>query len=213
MRGPVSIGADECEVFATIISHFQPKHCFMIGNGFGLSSAFIALAMEAHNGQSVITLDNCQEGNGARCFQTAEQLRQRLACRFLKHKLGVSPQDIAQVVEANAYDLVFIDGDHSHPQASRDFDGVRALVPHSGIIVWHDYWLRGVAESVAAAQQAGYHCLQIPSSSEMVLGTRDDAVLSQLQSLFPAAVPPAPFRYLPPRIVFLRATLKSLLAR
>ena len=46
--GPVSIGEDECFILATLIARLRPAHCFVIGNGFWLSSAFIAKMMEAN---------------------------------------------------------------------------------------------------------------------------------------------------------------------
>src|SRR5262245_56395794 len=73
--GPVSIGEDECLILGTLITHFTPARCFVIGNGFGLSSVFIARMMEANGGESVITLDSKKEGDGERCFETAERLR------------------------------------------------------------------------------------------------------------------------------------------
>src|SRR5688572_15930649 len=56
--GPVSIGEDECLILGRLIARFRPARCFIIGNGFGFSSAFIAKMMEANEGVSVITLDS-----------------------------------------------------------------------------------------------------------------------------------------------------------
>lgn len=211
--GPVSIGEDECLMLATLIGRFRPAHCFVIGNGFGLSSAFIAKMMEANGGLSVTTLDSKVEGDGERCFDTAETLRVRMACRILRNEHGVSPHDVERTAGGLSYDLIFIDGDHAHPQPTLDFHGVQHLLAPSGILLWHDYWLAGVAESVTEARRNGYRCVKVNSSCEMVFGTRDDSVFRDIEALFEDAETPRPRRHPWGRFVlsrsFLWATLSS----
>jgi len=188
--GPVSIGEDECLILGCLISRFRPARCFIIGNGFGFSSAFIAKMMEANGGVSVVTLDNMAEGDGRRCFETAAQLRSRLDCRILHSKVGVSPQDIDSAAGPFTYDLILIDGDHAHPQVINDFRGVQHLVGSRTILCWHDYWLPGVFESVAEAQRVGYRCLKVNSSCELAFGTREVEVFREIGLLFGDAEPP-----------------------
>jgi predicted O-methyltransferase YrrM len=193
--GPMSLGEDECRAFGHLIEGFRPANCFIIGNAFGMSSVFITKMMEANGGQSVITLDSKSEGDGKRCFQAAATLRERIKCRILTNKHGWSPRDIAAAVEDPTYDLIFIDGDHSHPQVTRDLEGVQPLVRAETILCWHDYWLAGVPESVEAAVRLGYRCLKVNTSCEMVFGTRSADNFRRLQSLFPTAeVPRKRFR-------------------
>jgi predicted O-methyltransferase YrrM len=188
--GPVSIGEDECVLLGRLIARFRPANCFIIGNGFGLSSALIAKAMEANGGVSVVTLDNTREGDGQRCFETAEQLRIRMDCRILHTKVGTSPQDVDTAAGTALYDLVLIDGGHVHPQVINDFRGIRHLVRTESILCWHDCWLPGVFESVAEAQRSGYRCLRVNSSCEMAFGTRDEALFRELELLFDQAETP-----------------------
>jgi predicted O-methyltransferase YrrM len=188
--GPVSIGEDECLILGELIARFRPGNCFIIGNGFGLSSAFIAKMMETNGGVSVITLDSMGEGDGQRCFETAEQLRIRMDCGILHSKQGISPQDIDNAVESTWYDLILIDGDHSHPQVINDFRGIQHLLRKESILCWHDSWLAGVFESVAEAQRVGYQCVKVNSSCEMAFGTRDDAVFREIGRLFDDAEVP-----------------------
>lgn len=215
--GPVSIGEDECLILGKLIARFRPASCFIIGNGFGFSSAFIAKMMEAHGGESVITLDSMAEGDGQRCFATAEQLRVRLDCRILRSKQGISPQDIDQAAERARYDLILIDGDHAHPQVIDDFRGVQHLVGNQSILCWHDYWLAGVFESVAEAQRVGYRCLKVNSSCELVFGTRDPAVFREIGLLFDDAGPPTRRSHPRARLMLARSfvwsTIKTHLAR
>jgi hypothetical protein len=113
-----------------------------------------------------------------------------MQCRLLKNKWGWSPQDIPGAVEDESYDLIFIDGDHSHPQVTRDFEGVQPLVRDTTILCWHDFWMAGVPESVQAAQAAGYRCIKVNSSCEMVFGTRSAAVFERIVSLYTNSEPP-----------------------
>jgi predicted O-methyltransferase YrrM len=182
--GPVSLGEDECIVFGRLVREFKPRNCFIIGNAFGMSSVFIAKTMEQNGGQSVITLDSKSEGEGERCFQTAAELGRRMGCRILANKAGWSPQDIPNAVESTSYDLIFIDGDHSHPQVTRDLHGVMHLVRDDTILCWHDYWLAGVPESVAEAQKLGVRCVKVNSSCEIVFGTRSAEVFRRIQAVF-----------------------------
>jgi hypothetical protein len=156
---------------------------------------------------TIITLDSKVEGDGERCFETAEQLRIRLDCRLLRNEYGVSPQDIDKTGGGRSYDLVFIDGDHAHPQPTRDFRGVQHHLRQSGVLLWHDYWLAGVSESVTAALQSGYRCVKVNSSCEMVLGTRGDAVFRAIEALFDDAETPRPRRHPWARVLLSRSFL------
>ena len=186
--GPMSLGEDECLIIGRAIREIRPKTCFIIGNAFGMSSVFIAKMMEHYDGKSVITLDSKSEGDGERCFEAAGKLNEKMNCRLLRNKVGWSPQDINNVVEENSYDLIFIDGDHSHPQVTRDLEGVQHLARPDTVVLWHDYWLAGVPESVSAAQQMGYHCVKVNSSCEMVFGTKDEGLFNRIQSLYPQKI-------------------------
>ena len=206
--GPVSIGEDECLLLGQVIARFKPSNCFILGNGFGLSSAFVAMMMQASGGRSVVTLDDLSEGDGRRCFETAEELRHRLDCRILRNQRGTSPRDLNRAVDSVSYDLVFIDGDHSHPQVIDDCRGLQPLLRADSILCWHDYWLRGVSESVAEAERTGYRCLKVNSSSEMAFGTRDDAVFRAIAALFPdAEAPPVRRRHPLARLTLSRSYL------
>jgi predicted O-methyltransferase YrrM len=195
MLSPISIGDDECLVFGRLVEAFRPAHALVIGNGFGLSSAYLAHAMRAHGGASVLTLDSQGEGDGARCAEVARRLTADLDLRLLRNKRGTSPADLPAAIEAPAHQLVFIDGCHFHPQVTRDFEAALAYASADALFVWHDYWIDGVARSVAAARRRGLLTLCLPTSCEMVVGTRDLGAFARLRELFPAGeqeVPPRP---------------------
>jgi predicted O-methyltransferase YrrM len=190
--GPISIGEDECATFGRVIAAFRPARCFMIGNAFGLSSAFIAKAMELHGGVEVVTLDNQSEGDGALCVAVACALRDRLGAHLLVNRIGASPQDVPAAAGATLYDLVFIDGLHMHPQVTRDLEAVQPLLHAESIVCWHDYWLPGIPESVTRARALGFQCWKVNTSCEVVFGTRSAAGFARLQALFPAGELPVP---------------------
>lgn len=121
---PISIGEDECAVFGKLIEQFRPENTFIIGNAFGFSSCYIADAMRQYGGQSVITLDSEVEGRGQDCAAVARRLANVMELSLLKNKKGSSPNDTAWAAEGKNFDLVFIDGDHSDPQVTRDFEGI-----------------------------------------------------------------------------------------
>lgn len=186
---PISIGEDECLAFGKLIEHFRFEHCYIIGNAFGLSSAYIADVMKQHGGKSVVTLDNQSEGAGQKTAGIAQALADKLDLSdILKNKKGSAPQDIAATVEQPFYDLIFIDGLHRHPQVTHDFDGMLPYAPENGIVVFHDSWIIGVPEAVARAKQCGFRCLWVPTSCEMIFATRDAKRFAELCTLFPAGV-------------------------
>jgi predicted O-methyltransferase YrrM len=186
---PISIGEDECLVFGKLIEAFRPEHCYIIGNAFGFSSAYIADVMKRMGGKSVITLDNQSEGAGQKAAAIAQALSDALGVsELLKNKKGSAPADIPVTVEQKAYDLVFIDGLHRHPQVTHDFDGVLPYCDERGIVVFHDSWIIGVPEAVQRAKERGFRCLWVPTSCEMILATRDPERWQRLQALFPNGV-------------------------
>jgi predicted O-methyltransferase YrrM len=185
---PISIGEDECAVFGRLIEQFRPQHAFIVGNAFGFSSCYIAEVMRQQGGQKVITLDCEVEGRGRDCATVARQLASNLELNLLVNKKGRSPADTAWAVEDNPQDLVFIDGDHSHPQVTRDFESILPFTHPQTIFVWHDFWWSGILPCLRVAQDHGLRWLWLPTSCEMVLGVRDEAVFENLQSMFPTGV-------------------------
>jgi predicted O-methyltransferase YrrM len=186
---PISIGEDECLVFGKLIEAFEPEHCYIIGNAFGFSSAYIADVMKRHGGKSCVTLDNQSEGAGQKAAGIAQGLVDALELReILRNKKGSAPQDIASTAEQRLYDLIFIDGLHRHPQVTHDLEGMLPYCGPETIVVFHDSWIIGVPEAVDRAKQAGFRCLWIPTSCEMILATKSPERWLQLVSLFPEGV-------------------------
>lgn len=188
--GPVSFGEDECVSIGRFVNEFRPSNCFIIGNAFGMSSVYIAKAMEACGGSSVITLDNKSEGDGERCATVAEKLRERMQAHLLENRYGWSPNDILSTTEGKKFDFLLIDGLHAHPQVTDDYHGALNVLHDQSIICWHDYWLAGVPESVATAESEGFLCTKVNTSGELVFGTRDKSVFDRIQATFPEAEAP-----------------------
>jgi predicted O-methyltransferase YrrM len=196
---PISIGEDECALFTKLIAALRPHTCFIVGNAFGFSSVHIALAMQDHGGDQVVTLDAETEGDGASCAHIARALADRLDVPILRNKKGFSPEDIPLAVEAAHYDLIFLDGCHGHPAVTRDFRGTLPYSHDETVFVWHDFWFPGVRHGVREAMDEGFRCLWVPTSCEMVLGTRSEARFQELCALFPEGDPDPDRHYRPLR--------------
>jgi predicted O-methyltransferase YrrM len=185
---PISIGEDECTVFGRLIERFRPEHAFIVGNAFGFSSCYVADVMRQHGGASVVTLDSEVEGKGRDCATVARRLADAMELSLLRNKKGRSPNDTAWAVETERHNLVFIDGDHSHPQVTRDFEGILPFTDSRTIFVWHDFWLSGIYPCLQLAVRHGFRWLWLPTSCEMVLGVRDEQIFTELQTMFPESV-------------------------
>jgi predicted O-methyltransferase YrrM len=183
---PISVGEDECMAFGRLVRGMRPEHCFIIGNAFGLSSAYIAHVMKQHGGKTVVTLDDQSEGNGQRCAKIAQELADRVGVGdILTNKKGRSPENTKEAAGDRKYDLIFIDGLHRHPQVTYDFDGVQPIAEDRTVFVWHDGWIPGIPESVEAAKRQGVQCLWLPTSCEIIVGSRNADVFKRLQDIFP----------------------------
>lgn len=205
---PISIGEDECAVFGRLIETLEPETCFIVGNAFGFSSVYIALAMQDHGGREVVTLDAETEGDGSSCAWIARELTERIDLPILTNKKGFSPQDVPGAVGSDHYDLIFIDGYHGHPAVTDDFYGTLPYAHDETVFVWHDFWFAGVRHSVARALEEGFRCLWIPTSCEMVLGTRSPERFERLRERFPAG-DDDPLRHFHPARYILKWTIRS----
>ena len=136
----------------------------------------------------MVTLDSEVEGRGRDCAAVARRLADALQLSLLKNKKGRSPEDTAWAVETQCHDLVFIDGDHRHPQVMRDFEGILPYTDEHTIFVWHDFWMTGIVPCLRLAERHGMKWLGLPTSCEMILGTRDAAIFADLQSMFPESI-------------------------
>lgn len=186
---PISIGEDECLVFGRLIEEIRPQHALIIGNAFGLSSAYIAEVMRAHGGCSVTTLDDESEGQGERVAAISRALTKSMGLSdILHHRKGASPQDIAASVDQKSFELIFVDGLHRHPQVMHDFLGILPYCRDDTVVVFHDGWIIGVPEAVRAAKRQGFHCWWVPTSCEMILATRSARRFAALKNTFPRGV-------------------------
>jgi len=182
---PISIGEDECAVFGALIHRFHPKQAFIVGNAFGFSAAYIALAMRDAGAEHVIAMDAETEGDGPQNANVARGLARLLKVELLRIKKGFSPQDTPKAVDASHYDLIFIDGNHYAPFVRNDLNGVLPYLHDDSVVVFHDFFLEGVRDGVKAAIDAGLRCLWLPTSCEMVVATRSEKRFAELRALFP----------------------------
>lgn len=184
MASPISMGEDELALLAALVELVQPERAFMIGNAFGLSGAVLARAL-AGCGGTLTTLDAASEGDGPRCDAVARQLREHLGLEETwRIEIGWSPLDVPRVVE-EPVQLCIIDGEHSHPQVTRDLEACLPHLTDDAVVVWHDHWIPGIPESVAVARERGFFTWWLPTSCEVVLGTRDPERFEALRARWP----------------------------
>jgi predicted O-methyltransferase YrrM len=118
------------------IAQFNPwRHALVIGNAFGFST-FVIAALSP--GCSVDAIDAEVEGseNGLGSLVT----RQIANLHFSGVQLtkGFSPQDLDKACHANAYDFIFIDGEHTNDQLVADFKGIIDRRSRPGVVYCHD---------------------------------------------------------------------------
>jgi hypothetical protein len=137
---------EDYEALAAIALCFRPSRIFEIGTHLGITSDFfLGLLPECH----VISI----------CYQNPLWRFLGRSCnnsRLPKEKMGSEVSDehrsrFTQIYgdshklnsnlllkDYGRFDLVFIDGDHSHAGVSHDTELAKEIISDSGIICWHD---------------------------------------------------------------------------
>ncbi|MGH8048810.1 MAG: O-methyltransferase [Chthoniobacterales bacterium] len=118
-------------VLALISSAFVKKQVLEVGTSYGESALLFAL--NSPDEASIVTLD-IQTDNptvGMRFRGTAASKKIKPVCSTLT--------DLLPTLEPKSFDLIFIDGDHSHAGVMADTMAAIQLVRPGGVICWHDY--------------------------------------------------------------------------
>lgn len=86
--------------------------------------------------------------------------------------VGSSPQDLGRARDAagGAFDMVFVDGDHSFEGVQRDLEGIRPYLAKGAAILLHDAYHPPVARAIALAPEMGYQPCGV------IARTRNDGV-------------------------------------
>ena len=174
---PSTLMEDEIEFLGQLIDRIEARNILIIGNGMGLSTAFIGWVAKPGK---VTVVENKSVGKGDLCFETSMTF-------FAKEKLtnislidGASPEAIPKF--RKKLDLVFIDGDHGWPAPLKDWQEVKKYITEDTVILWHDYHIKGVSRSLAkAVAEDGLFYRELHTSGRMVISSLSKARLEELE--------------------------------
>jgi predicted O-methyltransferase YrrM len=113
------------------------RSVLVIGNSFGWSTLALALA---HPDARVVAIDAGVDEYSVEGIALTNRLAARLGVRA-EAVAGRSPEDVAPVLDRLGlapFDLVFVDGLHTHEQMHADWDAVRPHLADPCIVLCHD---------------------------------------------------------------------------
>jgi len=121
--------------FEMIAKCIDCKKIYIIGNSFGLSTFFIA---DVFPQASIDVIDAEAEGLDV---QEGSNVTRRIASEDFPNvqlTIGYSPQDVAKAMRFEKYNLIFIDGYHSHEQVMLDYNIMLPYAESDCVIYFHD---------------------------------------------------------------------------
>ncbi len=169
-RVPSEMSIEERLFLFAFIRGTRPQRVLEIGSRHGGSAAIISCAMEDNGRGQVIGID---PGPDITVKKSLFHGRFHLISR-------PSPEAIPEAYQvANGFfDLVFIDGLHTHRQCAADLAGSLPYLADGGYVLFHDAFHLGVSESIRQALESdprlhdcGYMCVR-PYTDEPLLSYR-----------------------------------------
>jgi Methyltransferase domain len=122
-------------LFAAMSRVCTPSSIFIIGNAFGCATFILADLFPA--AQIDVIDANCEGADNS----TGSDLTRRIAAADFPNvqlTTGYSPQDVSKATRSEKYQFVFIDGLHTNEQMFADFEGIRALLDTTAVVLFHD---------------------------------------------------------------------------
>lgn len=178
---PYSCTDEEGMILHETIATENLKSGFEIATAFGYSTLFAAIALKRNTGQ-IQTLDCYVEEKTDRDDYSPEEMKAAVALvrsevaegkypnglSIAKHcaaaanvfdtinyHVGLSPNDVAPVLNGRTIDYAFIDGGHIGEQPLLDFRAVEPFLgPRCAVFFHDDYATLGVAAAIAAAEKS-----------------------------------------------------------
>jgi predicted O-methyltransferase YrrM len=131
------IALAEIAFFEALCERLHPRRIFIVGNAFGWSTLALGLI---NREARVVAIDYCPRPAEEQGIEVTNALARRagLNARAVK---GKSPDDVAAICAREfdgPLDLVFIDGGHTNPQQTLDFNACRAVAAPQAVFVLHD---------------------------------------------------------------------------
>jgi len=144
----VAGGVSSCdlELFTQLSTRLDPRRIFVVGNAYGLST----LALAAVFPRAAIDVIDAEVWGS--WVATGTSLTRKIVAEGdldVQLVVGSSPLDTPAALRGRAYDLVFIDGKHTHRHMVDDFRGIRPYLAMWSLVILHDVALCGLQAGVA----------------------------------------------------------------
>jgi predicted O-methyltransferase YrrM len=134
---------------------FAPARIFVVGNAFGYSAFVLA---EIFPDAGIDVIDAGIEGT---CNQLGNDVTLAISEEIYKNvrlTIGTSPQDVPNAARFSAYDLIFIDGQHSNDAQRNDFIGLLPYADAQSVVYLHDVDMCSMQDSYRAIADIGARC-------------------------------------------------------
>jgi predicted O-methyltransferase YrrM len=132
------IAPAEIELLEALAAGFAPKRILIIGNSFGWSALAMAMAFPLSH---VLAIDAGEDKNAAEGLLLTNRIAKEEGIGNLLAVKAVSPGDLERVSSEHAkgpWDMVFVDGEHTPSQVTRDFEGARPFAAPDCLWLFHD---------------------------------------------------------------------------
>jgi predicted O-methyltransferase YrrM len=127
----------------TEVRRLRPRRLLEIGSSAG-GTLFLWTRAAAEDA-TIVSIDlpaggirDPEEAERLQRFERFRRGRQRLYLLRADSHAGLTQRRLAEILEGQALDFLFIDGDHSYDGVRRDFDDYAPLVRPDGLVALHD---------------------------------------------------------------------------
>ncbi|MDE2229167.1 MAG: class I SAM-dependent methyltransferase [Alphaproteobacteria bacterium] len=148
----LGIAMQEVYLLEHLFAAIQPRRALVIGNAFGWSTLAIAALL---TGGRVVAIDSGADRNSLEGLDLTNRIAThgKLPAKAVR---GVSPQDVASIVDAELggpVDFAFIDGLHTSEQVVLDYKAVRAKAAPDAVYLFHDVQEYGLGPAIADVER------------------------------------------------------------
>jgi|GEM_PF-4917297 len=132
------------QMLYALVRDFKPQQCLELGTCLGISSAFIASALQLNGGGSLVTFEGSASRSGY-----AQSVLKELELENIEHVVGPFQQTLVpQLKNYRALDFCYIDGHHDGKATVSYFESILPLLTEGAVVVIDDItWSGGMKEA------------------------------------------------------------------